>query len=295
TQTINNLNQTISEMKNKLSAHQDTISVLTQQKEDQIKLYKTREDKELEKVIELENKVKVLDNIVYKTGQSVQTMNMLNNKCRMSFVKPEYLKNAKQANPRLYDLEMKNKLSAHQDTISILKQQKDAQIKLYKSREDKEIEKVIDLENKVKVLDNIVYKTGQTVQTMNMLNKKCQTSFVKPEYLKKAKQANPRLYDTCCYNDNLALMLSPESDEVIRLEKESRSKLSDLIRHFDYAKLNSLYDLFVPQCEKSSEQRFFSERSRVSPITVQKEKKSFNKQPTLLEKQLDESIRLGKM
>nr|GEY59217.1 hypothetical protein [Tanacetum cinerariifolium] len=60
---------------------------------------------------------------------------------------------------------------------------------------------------------------------MKMLNKKCQTSFVKPEYLKKAKQSNPRLYDIGCYNDNLTLMLSPESDEVIRLEKESRSKL----------------------------------------------------------------------
>nr|GEX74390.1 hypothetical protein [Tanacetum cinerariifolium] len=80
-----------------------------------------------------------------------------------------------------------------------------------------------------KVLDNIVYKTDQSVQTMNMLNNKCRTSFVKPEYLKKAKQANPRLYDIGCYNDNLALMLSPESDEVIRLEKENRSKLSDLI------------------------------------------------------------------
>nr|GFB43929.1 hypothetical protein [Tanacetum cinerariifolium] len=92
---------------------------------------------------------------------------------------------------------------------------------------------------------------------MNMLNNKCRTSFVKPEYLKKAKQANPRLYDIGCYNDNLALMLSPESDEVIRIEKESRSKLSDLIRPFDYAKLNSLYDLFVPQREKSSENVFF--------------------------------------
>nr|GFB31806.1 hypothetical protein [Tanacetum cinerariifolium] len=91
--------------------------------------------------------------------------------------------------------ELKEKLFAHQDTISILKQQKDAQIKLYKTREDKDIEKVIDLENKVKVLDNIVYKTGQTVQTMNMLYNKCRTSFAKPEYLKKAKQANPRLYD----------------------------------------------------------------------------------------------------
>nr|GEW69627.1 integrase, catalytic region, zinc finger, CCHC-type, peptidase aspartic, catalytic [Tanacetum cinerariifolium] len=42
------------------------------------------------------------------------------------------------------------------------------------------------------------------------------------------------------YNDNLALMLTPDSDEVIRLEKESRSKLSDLIRPFDYEKLNNL-------------------------------------------------------
>nr|GFB55853.1 hypothetical protein [Tanacetum cinerariifolium] len=37
-----------------------------------------------------------------------------------------------------------------------------------------------------------------------------------------------------CYNDNLALMLAPDSDEVIRLEKESRSKLRYLIRPFDY-------------------------------------------------------------
>nr|GEW25453.1 hypothetical protein [Tanacetum cinerariifolium] len=157
---------------------------------------------------------------------------------------------------------LQHKLSAHQDTISILTQQKDAQIKLYKTREDNDIEKVIDLENKVKVLDNIVYKNGQSVQTMNMLNNKYRTSFAKPEYLKKAKQANPRLYDIGCYNDNLTLMLSPESDEVIRLEKESRSKLSDLVRPFDYAKLNSLYDLFVPQREQSSERRFFSELSR---------------------------------
>nr|GFD12195.1 hypothetical protein [Tanacetum cinerariifolium] len=62
TDTINALNQTISEMKDKLSTHQETISILSQQKEAHIKLYKTREDKELDKVIKLENKVKVLDN-----------------------------------------------------------------------------------------------------------------------------------------------------------------------------------------------------------------------------------------
>nr|GEY55073.1 hypothetical protein [Tanacetum cinerariifolium] len=117
--------------------------------------------------------------------------------------------------------EMKDKLSAHQETISILSRQKEAQIRLYKPWEDKELEKVIELENKVKVLDNIVYKTGQIVQMMNMLNNKCRTSFLKPKFLKKAQRANPRLYDIGCYNDNLALMLAPDTNEVIPLEKES--------------------------------------------------------------------------
>nr|GFA79600.1 hypothetical protein [Tanacetum cinerariifolium] len=149
--------------------------------------------------------------------------------------------------------QMKKELFAHQETISILSQEKEAQLKLYKTREDKELEKVIALEKKVKVLDNIVYKTGQSVETINMLNSKCRMSFAKPEFLKKPQRVNPRLYDIGCYNDNLALMLAPESDDVIRLEKESRSKLSNLIRPFNYDKLNNLYDLFVPQREKSSE------------------------------------------
>ncbi|GJT40231.1 hypothetical protein Tco_0940096 [Tanacetum coccineum] len=52
------------------------------------------------------------------------------------------------------------------------------------------------------------------------------SSFAKPEFLKKAQRANPRLYDIGCYNDNLALMLAPDSDETIRLEKKRESKLT---------------------------------------------------------------------
>nr|GEZ44456.1 hypothetical protein [Tanacetum cinerariifolium] len=187
---------------------------------------------------------------------------------------------------------MKKELFAHQEIISIMSQQKEAHIKFYKTREDKEIDKVIALEYKVKVLDNIVYKTGQSVQTINMLNRNCTTSFAKPEFLKKAQRANPCLYDIGCYNDNLALMLAPESDEVIRLEKESRSKLSYLIRLFDYEKLDNLYDLFVLQRKKSSAQIYFSERSKMShtPVNNENSKESFNKQTTLFEKRMDESI-----
>ncbi|GJW12184.1 retrovirus-related pol polyprotein from transposon TNT 1-94 [Tanacetum coccineum] len=150
-----------------------------------------------------------------------------------------------------------------------MSQAKEAQIKLYKTCEDKELDKVIALENKVKVLNDIVYKTGQSVQTINMLNHNYKTSFTKPEFLKKAKRANPRLYDIGCYNDNLALMLAPESDETIRLDKESRSKLSDLIRPFDY--------------DQTSKMSHTSSNNEFS-------KGSFRKQTTLLEKRMDESI-----
>ncbi|GJQ93927.1 hypothetical protein Tco_0005066 [Tanacetum coccineum] len=195
----------------------------------------------------------------------------------------EYTRKINDLNQTISD--MKKELVAHQETISIMSQEKEAQIKLYKTREDKELDKVIALENKVKVLDDIVYKTGQSVQIMNMLNRNCKTSFAKPKFLKKAQRANPRMYDIGCYNDNLALMLAPESNETISLDKESRSKLSDLIRPFDYDQLNNLYDLFVPQRKKSPEQHYFPKTSKMSHTSSTNEisKESFRKQTTLLE------------
>nr|GFA33555.1 hypothetical protein [Tanacetum cinerariifolium] len=159
---------------------------------------------------------------------------------------------------------MKDKLFAHQETISILSKQKEAQIKLYKTREDKELDKVIELENKVKVLDNIVYKTGQSVQTMNMLNNKCRTSFAKPEFLKKTQRANPRLYDIGFYNDNLALMLTPDSDEDLKAQLQDKgiviSELKKLIE-----KLKGQY--VDTKFEKSSVIRQPNAFKRVIPTT----------------------------
>nr|GFB25080.1 hypothetical protein [Tanacetum cinerariifolium] len=125
---------------------------------------------------------------------------------------------------------------------------------------DKLKSEIEDFKNKNKSLElsnNQFKKANNKLSEENDLLyadfKQSQAELKRRDSIEKAKQANPRLYDIGCYNDNLALILSPESDEVIRLEKESRSKLSDLIRPFDYAKLNSLYDLFVPQRENLSE------------------------------------------
>ncbi|GKA98940.1 retrovirus-related pol polyprotein from transposon TNT 1-94, partial [Tanacetum coccineum] len=115
TRQINDLNQTNLDMKKELCAHQETISIMSQAKEAQIKLYKTREDKELDKVITLENKVRVLNDFVYKTAQSVQTMNMLNRNYNTSFAKPEFLKKAQRVNPCLYDI---GKLATFSDSLA---------------------------------------------------------------------------------------------------------------------------------------------------------------------------------
>ncbi|GKA15570.1 hypothetical protein Tco_0695317, partial [Tanacetum coccineum] len=56
----------------------------------------------------------------------------------------------------------------------------------------------------------------------NLMSYKMESeNFVKPEFLKKAQRANPRLYDIGCYNDNLALILAPESDKMIKRMDES--------------------------------------------------------------------------
>ncbi|GJR98236.1 hypothetical protein Tco_0270410 [Tanacetum coccineum] len=72
-----------------------------------------------------------------------------------------------------------------------------------------------------------------------MLAPKCSTfngrpTFANPMYHKKA-QSDP------------ATRLIPDSEEILTLADESRSKLNkDLVKPFDYTKLNSLYEIFKP-------------------------------------------------
>ncbi|GJY14183.1 retrovirus-related pol polyprotein from transposon TNT 1-94 [Tanacetum coccineum] len=167
-----------------------------------------------------------------------------------------------------------------------MSQEKEAQIKFYKTRKDKEIKKVIALENKVKAWDDIVYKTGQSVQTMNMLNRNCKTSFVKPEFLKKAQRVNPRLYDIGCYNDNLALMLATKSDETIRLAQESRSKLRVILTTSvsrPQLKSNRLEDRVMHNNSKGKKQQvedhrrnFKTKQPIVVPISTREPKRTMN-------------------
>ncbi|GJV56889.1 retrovirus-related pol polyprotein from transposon TNT 1-94 [Tanacetum coccineum] len=61
---------------------------------------------------------------------------------------------------------------------------------------------------------------------------------------------------------------APESDEMIRLDKESQSKLSDLIRPFDYDKLNNLYDLERRKQEVEDHRRNFKFSNNKTSVTA---------------------------
>ncbi|GJU16508.1 hypothetical protein Tco_1144474 [Tanacetum coccineum] len=121
-----------------------------------------------------------------------------------------------------------------------------------KLREDKDIDKMISMEHQIKFLNEIVYKRGQSIQTIQMLAPKCSTfngrpTFANPMYHKKAQYEHPGLYAITQDQSDPATRLIPDSEEILTLADESRSKLNkDLVKPFDYTKLNSLYEIFKP-------------------------------------------------
>ncbi|GJX26043.1 hypothetical protein Tco_0232339 [Tanacetum coccineum] len=66
-------------------------------------------------------------------------------------------------------------------------------------------------------------------------------------YLKKAQSKKPCLYAIPHDKSDPANRLISDREEILTLEEESRSKLNkDLVKPFDYTKLNSLYEIFKP-------------------------------------------------
>ncbi|GJW53826.1 retrovirus-related pol polyprotein from transposon TNT 1-94 [Tanacetum coccineum] len=80
-------------------------------------------------------------------------------------------------------------------------------------------------------------------------------TFANPVYLKKAQSEKPCLYEIPYDKSNPANRLVPDREETLTLEKKSRSKLNkDLVRPYDYTKLNSLYEIFKPATQEYHEQ-----------------------------------------
>ncbi|GKE78783.1 hypothetical protein Tco_1544903 [Tanacetum coccineum] len=147
-----------------------------------------------------------------------------------------------------------------------------------KQKKDKYLDEVIDLQKKNKALDNVVYKMGQSTQTMHMLTKpqafydethKTALGYQNPFYHSQARQKVPALYDgNTIVKTHIALSVT-DGEEILELAKESRLKMLAKqnypslkekkvnIALVDYVALNKLYEHFVkhfvPQKQISAE------------------------------------------
>ncbi|GJR10485.1 retrovirus-related pol polyprotein from transposon TNT 1-94 [Tanacetum coccineum] len=155
-----------------------------------------------------------------------------------------------------------------------------------KMEENRNIDREIALEKKIKQLDNIIFKRGQSAQTVHMMTKskicydhstKQAIGFEKPFYLKKVRESKPKLYD-----GNVILKMDtiviPDSDETLMLCEESRSKMllkeqdPMVVKHkvntkpINYAILNNDYNKrFVRQSDLYSEHAYWKATS-VPPL-----------------------------
>ncbi|GJU12496.1 retrovirus-related pol polyprotein from transposon TNT 1-94 [Tanacetum coccineum] len=171
----------------------------------------------------------------------------------------------------LKDIEIKEGLKTKAYEISVLNQKHDELVKkslLTKSqlegylkentkvisdlkvKEDKDIDKMIEMDKQLKFLNEIVYTRNQSIQTIHMLAPKCSTyngrpTFANPRYLKKAQSEKPCLYEIPFDTSDPANRFAPEREETTTLDNESRSKLNkDYVKPYDYTKQNSLYEIF---------------------------------------------------
>ncbi|GJW54075.1 hypothetical protein Tco_0098160 [Tanacetum coccineum] len=128
-------------------------------------------------------------------------------------------------------------------TLSEQVQEKDSLIKTisdlkndFKMEENRNIDREIALEKKIKQLDNIIFKRGQSTQTVHMMTKskicydhstKQAIGFEKPFYLKKVWESKPKLYDGNVIL-NMDAIVIPDSNETLMLYEKSPTSVPPL-------------------------------------------------------------------
>nr|GEV28450.1 hypothetical protein [Tanacetum cinerariifolium] len=137
-----------------------------------------------------------------------------------------------------------NEETQEKSTISSLMEERKKLKHDFKTREDKHLDKEVDLEAKIKDLENILLKNDQMVQTMHMLNPKpdlfyhpdhkMALGYSNSSYLKKAQLKQKSLY-----NGNLLLEEDDppvvyDSEETLELAQESQCKYDKILHDKSY-------------------------------------------------------------
>nr|GFA25254.1 hypothetical protein [Tanacetum cinerariifolium] len=355
------LNEQISDLNKQLSKEKSTVSFLLEEKKKLKSDFKTCEDELLDKQIQLEKKIKELNNIVLKTGQSIQTIHMLSpkpnsfyhteQKMALGYQNPFYLKQAQKKQQSLYDgkvlLAKHDPIVVHdsEETLQLAQESRQKMKQMNKeikpanytkinhlsgvfvpqtalSREElyfsnisktANVSKSISIPNEdlsddttpIKELNNIVLKTGQSIQTIHMLSpkpnsfyhteQKMALGYQNPFYLKEAQKKQQSLYDGEVLLEKHDPIVVHDSEETLQLAQESRQKMKQMnkeIKPANYTKINHLLGVFVPQTALSREELYFSNISKTAnvskSISIPNEDLSDDTTPSVARKFLNE-------
>nr|GEU73765.1 hypothetical protein [Tanacetum cinerariifolium] len=174
---------------------------------------------------------------------------------------------------------LNKQLSKEKSTVSFLLEEKKKLRSNFKTREDELLDKQIQLENKIKELNNILLKMGQSIQTIHMLSpkpdsfyhtkQKMDLGYQNPFYLKQAQKKQQSLYDGKVLLEKHDPHVVHDSEETLQLAQESREKMKQLnkeIKPANYTKINHLSGVFVPQTAMSREELYISNNSKTANV-----------------------------
>nr|GEU39872.1 retrovirus-related Pol polyprotein from transposon TNT 1-94 [Tanacetum cinerariifolium] len=201
--------------------------------------------------------------------------------------------------------DLNKQLLIEKSTVSSLLKEKKKLKSDFKICEDEPLDKQIQLKKRIKELDNILVKTGQSIQTIHMLSpkpdsfyhteQKMALGYQNPFYLKQAQQKQQSLYDGKLLLEKHDPPVVHDSEETLQLAQKSHLKMKQLnkeIKPAYYTKINHLSGVFVLQIAKSCEELYFSNTSKMAnvskTISIPNEEFSDDTTPSVARKFLNE-------
>nr|GEV82797.1 hypothetical protein [Tanacetum cinerariifolium] len=200
---------------------------------------------------------------------------------------------------------LNKQLSKEKSIISFLLEEKKTLKSNFKTLEDKLLDKQIQFEKKIKELNNILVKMGQSIQTIHILSpkpdsfyrteQKMALGYQNPFYLKKSQKKQQSLYDGKVLLEKHDPPVVHDFKETLQLTQESHEKMKQLnkeIKPANYTKINHLSRVFVSQTAKSCEELYFLNDSKTAnvskSISIPNEEFSDDTTPSVARKFLNE-------
>nr|GEY29161.1 hypothetical protein [Tanacetum cinerariifolium] len=134
--------------------------------------------------------------------------------------------------------DLNKQLSKEKSTVLFLLKEKKRLKSDFKTCKDKLLDKQIQLEKRIKELNNIVLKTGQSIQTIHKLSPKPDSfyhteqemalGYQNPFYLKQAQKKQQSLYDGKVLLEKYDPPVVHDSEETLQLAQENRKKMKQM-------------------------------------------------------------------